>query len=346
MAVKNQLSGGAFQDAVGNVLANGYLILQLSQDAQVNGNTQVVGGYEITINLDASGNVVTSPAQSVWPNDVLSPAGTFYNVSGYTASGQLVWGPNAQQITASPSPFDVGAWIPGAVNVTSGGGGGGGGTVTSFSFTNANGVSGSVTNPTTTPNLTLALGNITPSSVAINGSQAFNGAQGIGTKVLSFTGSTGNSQVLGTDTNGTAIITGIGTGNLVTSIGNNVFVGTNQFTQNCLFDTVTAATNVTNQPAPLFIMSGNYWDGGSSQQDVWHMAASLGTGTNPISQLVFSHTGTIGFSSVKFTTPAFVNNDQILAAVGTPTSSATASNLSIPVTIGGTTYYVRLSSTP
>jgi len=35
-------------------------------------------------------------------------------------------------------------------------GGGGGGTVTSFSFTNLNGFSGTVTNPTTTPNLTLS----------------------------------------------------------------------------------------------------------------------------------------------------------------------------------------------
>lgn len=45
------------------------------------------------------------------------------------------------------------------------GGGGGGGTVTSFSFTNANGISGVVLNPTTTPALTLSLGAITPTSV-------------------------------------------------------------------------------------------------------------------------------------------------------------------------------------
>jgi len=38
------------------------------------------------------------------------------------------------------------------------------GTVTSFAFTNANGVSGSVSNSTTTPNLTLTLGAITPTS--------------------------------------------------------------------------------------------------------------------------------------------------------------------------------------
>lgn len=39
------------------------------------------------------------------------------------------------------------------------GGGGGGGTVTAFSFTNANGFTGVVTNPTTTPDLTLSIAN-------------------------------------------------------------------------------------------------------------------------------------------------------------------------------------------
>ena len=39
------------------------------------------------------------------------------------------------------------------------------GTVTNFSFVNANGISGSVTNPTTVPTLTLTLGAITPTSV-------------------------------------------------------------------------------------------------------------------------------------------------------------------------------------
>lgn len=49
------------------------------------------------------------------------------------------------------------------------GAGGGSGTVTTFGFTNANGVSGVVTNPTTTPNLTISLGAITPTSVAATG---------------------------------------------------------------------------------------------------------------------------------------------------------------------------------
>jgi hypothetical protein len=48
----------------------------------------------------------------------------------------------------------IGAIGPGISGT--GGGGGGGGSVTSFSFNNANGFTGSVTNPTTTPQLTLS----------------------------------------------------------------------------------------------------------------------------------------------------------------------------------------------
>lgn len=47
--------------------------------------------------------------------------------------------------------------------------GGGSGSVTSFAFTNANGISGSVANATTNPTLSLALGNITPGSVTASG---------------------------------------------------------------------------------------------------------------------------------------------------------------------------------
>ncbi len=53
--------------------------------------------------------------------------------------------------------------------VFAGGGGGGSGTVTSVSVTTANGVSGTVSNPTTTPAISLSLGAITPSSVAATG---------------------------------------------------------------------------------------------------------------------------------------------------------------------------------
>jgi len=57
----------------------------------------------------------------------------------------------------------------------SGGGGGGSGTVTNVSVTTANGISGTVATSTTTPAISLSLGDITPSSVngvAISGSSA------------------------------------------------------------------------------------------------------------------------------------------------------------------------------
>lgn len=114
MATKNQLTGGAFQDALGNPLAGGYLELQLSQDAVTSDSEQVAAGYIVQIDLDANGNVAAG--QYVWPNDVLTPASTFYNVSAFTSKGVRVWGPNAQQVFSSPSPFDVGVWVPGIVN--------------------------------------------------------------------------------------------------------------------------------------------------------------------------------------------------------------------------------------
>ena len=115
-----QLSGGSFQDALGNLVSGGYMLMQLSQDAQVTGSSpevQITAGRVIKVLLDSSGNVEASPAQYVWPNDVLTPANTYYTVSVYTASGQLVWGPNAQQVLSTPSPYDVGAWSPMVVNV-------------------------------------------------------------------------------------------------------------------------------------------------------------------------------------------------------------------------------------
>lgn len=112
MAVKVQIIGGAFQDIYGNPLANGYLIFQLSQDAQVNGNKEICAGYKVKVPLDANGNIVTNPANYAWPNNVLTPATTFYYVSAYTAQGQLVWGTSYQLVSSSPSPFDISVWVP------------------------------------------------------------------------------------------------------------------------------------------------------------------------------------------------------------------------------------------
>lgn len=119
MSSKVQLAGGNFQDAEGNELANGYLVMVLSQDAQANHNTQIVGGRKLHIFLDGAGNVITAPGQFVWGNDVLSPVGTYYTVFAYTEAGQLVWD-EVVQVTSDTSEFDVGTWVPYPTNVVPG----------------------------------------------------------------------------------------------------------------------------------------------------------------------------------------------------------------------------------
>lgn len=108
----NQLTGGAFQDAFGNPLASGYLLLTLSHDEQGASSSQVVGGLTVRVPLDNTGNVV--PNISVWANDTLTPSGSFYLVQIFKADGKLVSSPGLQlTVTSSPSPFNLGTnWTP------------------------------------------------------------------------------------------------------------------------------------------------------------------------------------------------------------------------------------------
>lgn len=108
MSTKAVLSGGAFQDSEGNLLANGYLVFQLSQDGSVAGTGNICAGIEITITLDGSANATAG--QSIWGNDVILPVNTFYRVTGYTSKGQPAWGPNNQQVVGST--FNLSSWIP------------------------------------------------------------------------------------------------------------------------------------------------------------------------------------------------------------------------------------------
>lgn len=115
MSVVNQITGCGFVDSSGNPLSNGYLLFKLNSDGIVNTNTKICQGYTIKVPLDNSGCVVTSPAYSLWPNDVLTPANTYYLVSLYNAEGELVWGPSPQLILSTPSPFNVSVWVPGKI---------------------------------------------------------------------------------------------------------------------------------------------------------------------------------------------------------------------------------------
>lgn len=115
MSAPNILVGGNFQDILGTPLAFGYLLFELSDSASVNTTTKLTAGSVVKITLDSEGNVAGSgpTVQVIWSNDDMSPATTFYNVSAYSSVGQLCWGPNAQQVLSTSSPFDIGAWTPG-----------------------------------------------------------------------------------------------------------------------------------------------------------------------------------------------------------------------------------------
>jgi hypothetical protein len=108
------LFGGGFQDALGEVIAKGTLRLKLSQDEVLSNNAgQLCGGAEVTIPLDANGNVDTAQANvSVWPTDQMSPAGAFYTVWAYAADGQLAWGPNSNLTVPSGSNYNLDGWVP------------------------------------------------------------------------------------------------------------------------------------------------------------------------------------------------------------------------------------------
>ena len=106
------LTGGGFQDCLGNPLSYGTLVLQLSQDAIVNSNMYICASDTITINLDEDGNVSNTPIQIVWQNDAMTPNTTFYYVTAYSFTGELVYGPNNFQVLSTPSPYPLSAWIP------------------------------------------------------------------------------------------------------------------------------------------------------------------------------------------------------------------------------------------
>lgn len=115
MATPNlQLVGGAYQDETGTPLAFGYLILELSHDEQETTDPGIVSGaIKKRITLDANGNIPVSPATLIWSNDVLLPANSFYIVRWFKQDGtEADKYPQYWQLTATPSPLNVGSIVP------------------------------------------------------------------------------------------------------------------------------------------------------------------------------------------------------------------------------------------
>jgi hypothetical protein len=189
-------------------------------DAAIGGAGTVTDVSVVTAN-GVSGTVATATTTpaitlvlgAITPSSVASTGTvTGTNLSGTNTgdgaqSGTAIW--NASEIqgnavaAGTPTSGQFYAWNTGAsqFQLTSPSGAG---TVTSVSVVTANGVSGTVATPTTTPAITLVLGAITPSSVAATGTVTGSNLSGT---------NTGNQTITLTGP-----ITGSGTGSIATTI--------------------------------------------------------------------------------------------------------------------------------
>lgn len=145
----------------------------------------------------------------------------------------------------------------------------GGGTVTSFTFTNANGVSGVVTNATTTPALTISLGAITPSSVVSSGTVTGSNITGTNTgdQTITLTGD----------------VTGSGTGSFAATIGNDKVTYAKMQNVSATQKVVGRNTAGSGDPEEVSLTELLDWIGSPAQGDILYRGSSswsrLGAGT-------------------------------------------------------------------
>lgn len=111
MASKIVLQSGSWQDAHANPVANGTLVLTLSQDAVVTANNNQIAPIIVQFPLDANGSLIASPTPDIWGNDQLSPTNTFYTAEVLNAGGSRVWGPEKWTLTG-PGPINTGGIPP------------------------------------------------------------------------------------------------------------------------------------------------------------------------------------------------------------------------------------------
>ena len=109
-----QLTGGNFQDCEGSVLANGYLLFQLTHDENFTPEgVQVCANPRVVVYLDSTGNVPASPITLVYSNDLMTPAGSMYKIRAFKADGTEAWAnPQYFSFPASPDPLDLGTLLP------------------------------------------------------------------------------------------------------------------------------------------------------------------------------------------------------------------------------------------
>jgi hypothetical protein len=99
------MSSVTFQDAAGNPIANGIMVLTLNADAK--SSVGQVYSKNITINLDSSGITDTSSIQllSALTNNFASNNVSQYSITVYNANGEIVFGPSIPGNPILPSPL-------------------------------------------------------------------------------------------------------------------------------------------------------------------------------------------------------------------------------------------------
>lgn len=92
----------------------------------------------------------------------------------------------------------------------------------------------------------------------------------------------------------------------IQSAGNNLTLSNAGFTTTFnqtsnvawLWDNTTTATALTTNASPLIELAASYWTGAASAQDTWTIGTSLAAGTNAISTLSVTHSGSTGAATI------------------------------------------------
>jgi len=209
-------------------------------------------------------------------------------------------------------------------------GGAGGGSVVGFTFNDANGISGTVGSPTTTPNLTLSLDAITPTSVAASGTIS----------ASNFSGSISGTST-GTNTGDQTItltgdVTGSGTGSFATTLST-VGVskgGTGQTTANAAFNALAPSqagnsgkllyTNGTDTSWVAFTGAGTVSSvSGSNGVTVSNPTTTPVIGLGAITPTSVVASGTVTASNISGTASGTNTGDQTISLSGDVTGTGT-----------------------
>lgn len=193
------------------------------------------------------------------------------------------------------------------------------GSVTSVSVVSANGISGSVASPTTTPAITLTLGNITPTSILATGTISGSNLSGVNTgdQTITLTG-----DVLGTGTN--SFVTTLATVNSTTgTFGSTTSVP--QFT----VDAKGRITNAVNVPitsggiGTVTSVSVTGSDGVTALVLNGTSTPNITIGLGNITPTSVSATGTISGSNFTGSSSGTNTGDQTIALTGDVTGNGT-----------------------